>query len=211
MSTTLLAIMIATVAAIPDGSILVLQNSNKPVATVTGSDVTHVAIVFRQDGTEWVYEATPAKARRIPLAEYRRELSKSSVDGTRLPGVSVREPNYPYSELQIERMRQHAASQLGRRYSIKGYVRGEEFDGIHCAHLVAGTLAASGRHQFKEAYAMSPGELMATISPTYQSPVSLPSVLSPAESSWCEQSWATWFGYGNWCRWACYETWTFCW
>lgn len=212
MSPTLLAaMMVSAIAAIPDGSLLVLRNSNKPVAAATGSEITHVAVVFNHSDTEWVYEATPAKVRRLRLAEYQRELGELNRDRTRPVRVSVLEPKTRYSELQIARMHNHAASQIGRRYSVKGYVRGKEFDGIHCAHFAAATLAASDRFKFEQACAISPAELIRTIGPLHKPPVSLVIKTSETDASWCERSWATWFDYGAWCRWACYETWTFCW
>ena len=211
MSPTLLAAMIVSAAtAIPDGSLLVLRNSNKPVATATGSDITHVAIVFNDSDTEWVYEATPAKVRCFRLTEYRRELSELNRGRSKPVRVSILEPKTPYTEEQIEHMRNLAASQIGRRYSVKGYVRGKESDGIHCAHFAAATLEASGRFQFDAPYATSPGELIRTIGPSHKLPVPLAIDTGESDASWCERSWATWFNYGTWCRWACYETWTFC-
>ncbi len=210
-SIMLLTLALSAPTQVPDGSLLVFKNSNKPVTQFTGSTVTHVAMIFHHGSTEWVYEATPAKAWRLTLAEYRRELGELNRGGTQTASVSVLKPKYPYSKLQIERMRKHAASQIGRRYSIKGYVRGKEFDGIHCAQLAAATLETSGRFQFDRKYALSPGELVATISPSYNPPVPLAVEPRTSSRSWCDRSWTTWFNYGTWCRWACYETWTFCW
>lgn len=207
----LMTLSLSATAEIPDGSLLVLRNSNKPVARFTGSDVTHVAMIFHHGETEWVYEATPAKARRLKLADYKRELGEGKPGSGRVSGVSLLKPKSPYSESQIERMRSHAASQIGRRYSVKGYVREKEFDGIHCAHLVAATLEAGGRFQFDQEYAISPGELVASIRNSHETPVQLTVEANPSNDSWCKRSWTTWFNYGAWCRWASYETWTFCW
>ncbi|MEO8497279.1 MAG: hypothetical protein ABI614_19590 [Planctomycetota bacterium] len=207
----LLTLSLSATPEFRDGSLLVFEHSNKPVTRVTGSDITHVAIIFNDAGTEWVYEATPAKARRLSLAEYRRELGDLNRDRSQPTTVTILEPKYPYSELQIERMRSHAASQIGRRYSIKGYARGKEVDGIHCAHLAAATLASSGRFQFAEAHALSPGELVADVGSLHKSPVPLEVESGVTDESWCERSWTKWLDKGTWCRWACYETWTFCW
>ncbi|MDA1049819.1 MAG: hypothetical protein O3C40_05000 [Planctomycetota bacterium] len=207
----LLTLSLAATTQIPDGSLLVLEHSNKPVAKATGSNITHVAIIFHHGDSEWVYEATPAKARRVALAEYRRELGELNRNRRQPTSVSVLKPKYPYSEMQIEKMRAKAASQIGRRYSVKGYVLGKETDGIHCAHFAAAALEASGRFQFDQAYAISPGELIAKISPLHKPPVRLTVEVDESDESWCERSWTAWFNYGAWCRWACYETWTFCW
>ncbi|MCA9119766.1 MAG: hypothetical protein H6822_34640 [Planctomycetaceae bacterium] len=214
MNAILLAVAVLSapsVSTVPDGSLLILRNSNKPVAAATGSDITHLAMVFFEDEAEWVYEATPAKVRRLLLTEYRRELGVLSHDRVKPPSVSILEPRYPYSELQIERMRKYARSQIGRRYSIQGYVRRQESDGIHCAQLTAATLQASGRFHFDEAYAISPGELISEVASLHKSSAPLKVTSTPKAGSWCQRSWATWFNYGAWCRWACYETWTFCW
>lgn len=207
----LLTLSLSATPQFEDGSLLVLERSNKPVAQVTGSSITHMAILFHQGDTEWVYEATPAKARSLTLAEYRRELGGLDRHGSEPTRVSVLEPKYPYSEMQLARMRSHAASQVGRRYSVKGYVRGKESDGIHCAHLVATTLQAGGRFQFEQAYATSPGDLVASVTPFHKPPVPLAVEAGTTNESWCDRSLTTWFNYGTWCRWACYETWTFCW
>jgi len=207
----LLTLSLSATTDIQDGSLLVFEHSNKPVAQVTGSSITHVAILFHHGDTQWVYEATPAKTRRLKLTDYQNELGELDRHRGRPTRVSVLEPSYPYSELQIEQMRAHAASRIGRRYSVKGYVRGKESDGIHCAQLAAATLAASGRFRFDKAYAISPGELVANVRPLHKSPVPLAIATVQTDESWCERSWTAWFNYGAWCRWACYETWTFCW
>ena len=106
----LMTLSLSATAEIPDGSLLVLRNSNKPVARFTGSDVTHVAMIFHHGETEWVYEATPAKARRLKLADYKRELGEGKPGSGRVSGVSLLKPKSPYRESQIERMRSHAAS-----------------------------------------------------------------------------------------------------
>jgi len=146
----------------------------------------------------------------LTLAEYRRELGELNRNRSQPTNVSVLEPKSPYAKTQIERMRAHAVSQIGRRYSIQGYVRGKESDGIHCAHFAAATLEASGRFQFDEEYAISPGELVASVSSSHEPPVRLTIESVKTDESWCERSWTAWFHYGAWCRWACYETWTFC-
>ena len=128
-----LALLMLSLSATPqlqNGSLLVLEHSNKPVAHVTGSSITHLAILFHEGDRPWVYEATPAKARRLTLVEYRRELGELNRGRNRPTRITVLEPRYPYSEMQIERMWAHAASQIGRRYSVKGYLRGKNSDGI---------------------------------------------------------------------------------
>src|SRR5687767_6162226 len=125
----LLILSLPATLQIQDGSLLVLKHSNKPVAQITGSSITHVALVFNHGETPWVYEATPAQVRRLTLTEYQLELGKLNRIRSQPTSVSVLEPSYPYSETQVERMRSFAASQIGRRYSVKGYVRGKDSDG----------------------------------------------------------------------------------
>ncbi len=207
----LTGMMLAATPATNDGALLVLRGGSKPVAVATGSDVTHVAIVLRHGSEDWVYEATPAKVRRLTFNAYRKELASASHSKGKSTSISIMRPKRPYAESQLKRMRNYASAQIGRRYSIKGYLRGKEFDGIHCAHFAAATLEASGRFLAEDEYAITPAQLVSGVANQHKPMV--PLTIRPVQSSesWCEQSWGTWFNYAAWCRWASYETWSFCW
>ncbi len=207
----LTTILLSATPSANDGALLVFRGGSKPVAVATGSDITHVAVVLRHGSDDWVYEATPAKVRRLTLTAYRSELATASHSKGKPAAISLMCPKQPYTSAQLKRMRDYAAAQIGRRYSIKGYVRGKEFDGMHCAHFAAATLESSGRFNVDEEYAMTPGQLVAGVANQHQPLVPLTIKPIASDQSWCEESWTTWFNYAAWCRWASYETWSFCW
>src|SRR4051812_23825116 len=76
-------ILFAVVAALkaaelPDGTLLFLENCSSVVERTTHGEIAHVAMVFGDDGHRWVYEATPAKVRRVRLDDYLLELARSN-------------------------------------------------------------------------------------------------------------------------------------
>ena len=58
------------------GTILYLEHSNLVVERVTGSPLSHVAMVVQISGQPWIYEATPAEVRRVALANYLGEIAQ---------------------------------------------------------------------------------------------------------------------------------------
>lgn len=198
--------------AAPDGTLLFLENSNLFVELYTGSDTTHVAIVMTEGDESWVYEATPHEVRKLKLAAYYEELAllndrrgkKSQIRVTMAP------PKQAYSAEQVAKMRAYLETQLERRYSIKGYVRGES-DGIHCAELAARTLCSAGVLSIERCQDQSPAALLAKMKPLSSS-LSTVAITAPVQQQgWCERSWERWSSFGNWCQWSCWEAWTFCW
>ena len=77
-SLMLTAILVAANPTGPDGSIIFLQKSNEVVEFYTGSDKTHVGIVFSDAKNRWVYEAAPGKVRRVTLPVYLRTIAESN-------------------------------------------------------------------------------------------------------------------------------------
>lgn len=209
--TILIAALLSATTATNDGSLLVLRGTSKPVTLATGSDITHVAMIFAHGDEDWVYEATPAKVRRLTMAAYLRELGTSNHGKRKPTTISMLRPKQPYSEAQLRLMQEYAQAQIGRRYSVKGYLRSQEFAGMHCAHFAAATLEAGGRFNFDQEFSITPGDLVSNIAKSHQPPVSIAVQPIASSDSWCAQSWNTWFNYSAWCQWACYETWTFCW
>jgi hypothetical protein len=193
------------------GSLVVLADSNKVVSAWTDSNITHVGVLMHKDGESWIYEATPGSVRRVTLSAYCRELSEQNGQRRKPIRLWVMQPEKPYSDAQLERMQTYLDRQLGRRYSVKGYVRKRPVDGIHCAELASTALSHGERIDVPTPFAMSPGALYEKVSPVYRDPepVTLPS--RPAQSSWCSRAWDDWFGFQNWCQWACVESWQFCW
>ncbi|MGE0755794.1 MAG: hypothetical protein AB7F89_07655 [Pirellulaceae bacterium] len=204
--------LLCAAANIPDGSVIVLENSNPIVEAYTRSEVTHVGLVLQKDGREWVYEATPSVVRRIPLASYYEELGEHNRRRRESSRLRVRlyPPRTDYTDKELTDLKAFLDSQLGRRYSVKGYVRSRPGDGIHCAELVASALATTGRHELTRPYAINPAQLVSRLAPTHRSPivVALPEV--EPQGSLCQRSWGWWSGLWSWCAWASWETFTFC-
>ncbi|MDP6466503.1 MAG: YiiX/YebB-like N1pC/P60 family cysteine hydrolase [Pirellulaceae bacterium] len=194
-----------------DGSMVVLHNSNKMVAGWTDSEVTHVALVLNIDGQPWVYEATPGKVRRVPMASYREELRALNASRRRPTRMSVLQPKRPYSQQQVAKMRTYLDKQVGRRYSVKGVVRRKPSDGIHCAEYVATALAQSGRYRTTNAHSLHPATVVQNAAPLHASPANVSIRSRKSQESWCSRSWKQWDSVQTWCSWACYEAFLLCW
>ena len=138
MISTLLTTVLALGSGAPEtGTILYLKHSNAVVQQVTGSDVSHVAMVVQIADQPWVYEATPAKVRRVAFAKYLQEISwLNQSRGARIQVFEMR-PAVALSTNQIQTIRAYMDVQLGRRYSVAAYVRGRNGEGIHCAEVLA--------------------------------------------------------------------------
>ncbi|MDP6444167.1 MAG: hypothetical protein QF805_10290, partial [Pirellulaceae bacterium] len=116
------ALFCADPVSAPDGAIVVLMNSDKLVYQATGSRISHVGLVVNVNDTPMVYEATPDRVRRVPLASYRRELSEAN-RGRSLPiRLFLMEPRRAFSHAERLRLRGFLDRQLGRRYSVRGYL-----------------------------------------------------------------------------------------
>ncbi len=158
MSQLLLSVVsLLGVSGYTDGSLVVLLNSNKPVSSFTGSAVTHVALIGRVADSPWVYEATPAKVRRLPWAEYVEEVSSLNSRREEPMRVWVLEPKQQYSFEEVAALHRYFHTQLGRRYSVKGYLRGKAGDGIHCAEFCLDGVDGGGTVSFRRAASAEPG------------------------------------------------------
>jgi hypothetical protein len=193
------------------GSLVFLEHSNPLVATWTKSDITHVAIVVRQEDVTWIYEATPGHVRRVALEQYLDELARMNHKRRRPIRAWSMPPRDDWEEQTRAALVSYLDSQLGRRYSVRNYVRGKKGDGVHCAELASAALEQTGRFQLHPHFAQHPGRLVAALDSDYLEPAELALPMIDDEPSWCSRTWRRWSSFGNWCRWSCYETWTFCW
>ena len=222
---------------VPSGSLIFLENASSVVEYSTRGKIGHVALAFQDGGETWIYEATPAKVRRVTAAEYGAELAR--INARRDEDEQIREwllvPKQPYTGDELARMREFVDAQIGRRYSVRNYVRGKSdgphtakvgplevqvavdtgerksSDGIHCAELASSTLSASGRYDFADFHKIHPQALYTAVLATHQAPVQV-AVATPATAeTWCVRAQRRWAGYWNWCRWGCGEAWAFCW
>ena len=210
-SCVLVALLLGTAGEWQDGSLLALQDSNKPVANFTKSDITHVALLRKIDGENWVYEATPGRVRRMPLTAYSAEIARLNKGRSRPTRMWIMEPQQPYRSDQLLDMHRYLDAQLGRRYSIKGYVRGQSGDGIHCAEYCSTALSRTGRYQFDRAEAMSPSAVVNSIRSSHRSPRQVRSRSVSRQEPWGMRTWNRIATLHLWLNWACYEAWTLCW
>lgn len=197
--------------ALEDGTVIYLEHSNPIVERYTSSSITHVAVAINIGDQPWVYEATPSAVRRLPLSEYRDEIGELNKGREKKVGLVYMRPKQPYTTAEIDAMKTYLDSQLGRRYSVKGYVRKKQGDGIHCAELLANTLTRGGHVRFEQAFRISPHEVVERAAEVYVPPVALTASPATPPDTWCARSWRWWSGTCNWCGWAFVEAWTFCW
>jgi hypothetical protein len=173
--------------------------------------VTHVALILNDGGQTWVYEATPGEVRRLVLDRYYRELADYNHGRHAEKQLRVRlyPPKVAYTDCEVAGLQTYLDTQLGRRYSIKGYVRKKPGDGIHCAELVSSALSSTGRGEFARTYGINPMTLVAQIAATHGPPQDVALPAHESEGTWCQRSRAWWAGLFAWCGWACWETCTF--
>jgi hypothetical protein len=198
---------------LPAGSLLFLENCSSVVERTTQGQIGHVALVFFEGSTPWVYEATPAKVRRITLEAYDIELARLNRgrDADEAVRTHVLRPKQPYRSEEVAAMRSYLDRQLGRRYSVKNYVRGKPYDGIHCAELASSTLNESKRYVFKECHKITPQALYSAIEASYV-PANHESLAAELpKESWCTRAKRRTSGWFTWCGWSCREAWLFFW
>lgn len=211
MQTLVFAALLSVQAvSVETGSLMFLENSNWFVEKFTDSDITHVAMIVNRDGEPWIYEATPVKVRRVPLTRYYQELAELNKDRREKTRIRLLRPAEPYSAKQVAAIRNYLDSQLDRRYSVKGIVRGRPSDGIHCSEYAATALSKTDRFEFDKCHTISPSALMARADDGYLAPREIPIPRFKPKEPWCSRTWNRWMGYASWCKWSCWETWTFC-
>ena len=195
-----------------DGSLIVIRGGNKAVAAWTASDVTHVAILVHEHGTPTVYEATPNKVRKVVLNLYQQETAQFKDPSGAAVQVGVMKPREAFTSEQLSAMCKLLASQLGKPYSVRDFVRDSESNGTHCAEFAARALDHSGRFQFPKPYSITPGKLVEILAESYEPAVLLPVPDLPVDRrTWCQKSWDLWGNSFFWCGWACGESWAWCW
>jgi hypothetical protein len=227
----------AELAPPADGTLIFLENCSSIVERATHGQIGHAALVFRDGETCYVYEATPSKVRRVTWADYNAELARINQrkDADERIKVWLLRPKTTYSEAEVAKMRDYLNAQIGRRYSVRNYVRGKpgevhsakvgpvelqvavETDdksagGIHCAELTSTTLNQSGRYAFENCHKINPQALYTSLLPTHAAPQELLVGLPLAVTEpWCQRAQrrtAQWF---TWCGWSCREAWAWCW
>lgn len=201
------------IQSLPDGTLLGLENANSVVERVTRGEIGHVAMVFREGSTTWVYEATPAKVRRVSGEAYLQELGRlnGAQRETERMRVWALTPKAAYSAEEIAKMRSYLDAQVGRRYSVKNYVRQQPSDGIHCAELAASTLNQSERYAFADCCKLHPQAIYAALLSEHSPPQEIGIPAFEAKEAWCARAQRSWAGWYLWCRWSMREAWLWCW
>ena len=222
---------------LPDGTLLFLENCNSVVEWTTESEIGHVALAFTDGKQAYIYEATPAQVRRVTADEYYAELARLNKrrDDDEQIRVWALGPQKAYSAKEAARMREYLDGQLGRRYSVRRYVRGKPADGvhsielgrvqvklaidaespptegIHCAELASTTLNQSGRYAFDDCHRIHPQALYAAMKPTSAKPLEIALPAPAAKETWCVRTQRRWGEWRTWCGWSCQEAWSWCW
>jgi hypothetical protein len=208
----LLLTVLPSAEPLEDGSLLFLENCSSVVQRATHGSVGHVAVVMNEQGGAFVYEAIPGGVRKLKLDDYYAELARLNArknEEKQIKAYLVR-PYKPFSETEREAMRHYLDEQIGRRYSVKSYVRGQEGAGVHCAELASHTLNESGRYQWEYCQSISPSELEELVDPSYHDRIVIGLPAPPAEESWCQRAQRRWDRVRTWCLWSCGEVWSFC-
>jgi hypothetical protein len=198
-----------------DGTLIFLENANSVVEYSTGGKIGHVALVFNDDDGCNVYEATPGQVRRVALSDYHAELARINRrrDADEQVRAWVYRPTPPYTESELQAMRAALEAQVGRRYSVRNYVRRKPGDGIHCAELTSLVLNASGRFQLERGAKIHPAALYAQIEVSeHYGPVEEIAIVQPEDrEAWCLRAQRRTAGWFTWCGWSCREAWLWCW
>jgi hypothetical protein len=155
-------------AGLRDGSVLFWKGGPlaRPVLKRTGSDISHAAIILYEGSVPYLYEAVPPCVRRVRIDQYEREMQTKAASSRRPFTWFIMEPKEPYTLAQLDAMKRHADSQIGRRYMLRGWLRGVEARGIFCSEFVSDTVAKSGKIESGGVHE-SPGGLYNKLLPFY--------------------------------------------
>jgi hypothetical protein len=237
MNSLLLCAWLAlTASPLDDGTLIFLENCNSVVEYSTGGQIGHVALAFRDGNDAYIYEATPGQVRRVKVDDYYAELARLNKrrDADEQIRAWTLRPRQVYSAAEAARMRVYLDGQLGRRYSVRSYVRNKPIDGvhsakvgtvevkvalgasempsdgIHCGELASTTLNRSGRYAFENNHKIHPQALYSAVLPTHAAPseIALPPL---AQETWCVRAQRRWSECWTWCGWSCREAWSWCW
>jgi hypothetical protein len=211
-SLLLLAALFASAEPLEDGTLLFLENASSVVRVATGGKIGHVAIALSDEGEHWIYEATPAKVRRVSPQAYHEELARINAkrDDDKKIRVLVLRPQRSYTAAELAAMRTFLSGQLGRRYSLANYVKNEDGDGIHCAELAGSALNATGRYSFDQPRSVHPAAFFKLAQPTHRPAETLAFPTAVAKQTWCQRADRRWGEVWRWTRWSCGEAWAFC-
>lgn len=199
-----LLVLAVAPADLQGGELLVLENCNSVVEGVTDGDIGHLAIVIRRDDGVFVAEATPSKVRTLAWDDYLAELAR--IQQRRQHDNQMRVwmliPKQSYSADELAAIDQHIDQQVGRRYSVLGYLSGERAEGIHCAQFTAECLQSTGRLERGDWHRSSPSSLVKTLQSTHSDLTKIELPAYQSSSSWCQESWLRVREIAAWWQWS---------
>jgi len=193
---------------IPDGALLFVDHGSRIVECYTDSPTTHVAVVMYEDGVPYVYEAEPPKVRRYRLTEWFEQYGRQNEGSKRKAIITIFGSKSEDSSSELARKKEYLDDQVGRRYSLRGYIRRIPGDGIHCSEMTAEMLGLS------RPYAVSPYKLRSIVSETTHVQIGKQfyvEIKPEHQRSWGTRTADWWKDRGRWCDWSCGESWRWCW
>jgi hypothetical protein len=170
------------------GTLLFSEGDCLAVKVFTGSPYTHVAGVFVENETVWVYDSqNGVGVRKLPLAEY--------LAATRPDEIHVLQPTGAFDEQRAASFRKHLEAQLGRPYAVKHHLTGSRCDGLHCAEYMTDSLMAADLIEANSPPRVSPASLRSGLlkHKLYAEEetvcVLVPEPERAPEQNWCHELW----------------------
>jgi len=130
-----------------DGTLVFTDVGSLVVNSMLDLKWTHVLIWLG----DWFYEATWPHVKAGPRYHWRQQL--------------VLPPKQPYAAIQVAGMLEYAEANLGRRYSIEGYIHPERYgktEGIYCSQFACECLRA-GMVGIPHQFGYDPDKLLAAM------------------------------------------------
>ena len=180
----------AALVDVPTGSLLFSKGQCVYVSAYTGSDLTHVGLVVRDDeGLPWVYDAMKgAGVRRSTIDAYLTDMEDAEL-------VLYRRVR-PLAAPAAARLVAALEANLGRPYDVAHYLTGQPSEGLHCSEYATHSLYESGVVRGRIAAAdVSPAVLAANLDRmpswalTDRIQLEPPQPQKPANLSCCEEWW----------------------
>jgi hypothetical protein len=137
-------IVFALLSNTPDGTLLFVEGGNELVMSHTNSPYSHAAVIFNDNGKLYVYEATHPVCRKVLLEDYIKLCEKINKREGKQIKLWIKYPKN-LSHEDAEKMKEYCEKQLGRKYRIKSYIRGEPQEkSIHCGEMTTRAMIAGG-------------------------------------------------------------------
>ena len=166
-------ILLAMLNSIPDGSLLFVEGGNDLVMSHTNSPYSHTAVIFNEDGKPYVYEAVRPVVRKISVEDYFKLIEKLNIEQNKSMKLWIRYPKDLTAE-NAAKMKEYSESQLGRKYRIRSYIRGEPQEkSIHCGELTTRTMIAGGMDVKDNPCDRTPRDIMVFSSKWYKEAILL--------------------------------------